>query len=63
MAGHLRNDTADSIFIHWCTHLELETGLLGMQNFPFIFKILYPNVGKRGLIYAGAKEMGRLGED
>lgn len=35
-----------------------KSGLLRMQNFPFIFKILYPNVAGRKLIYSegAAKE-------
>lgn len=35
--------------------LATESGLLQMQNFPFIFKISYPNVVGRELIYAGAQ--------
>lgn len=67
MAGHLRS-VADSIFIHCSsTHLQCwsRNGLLRMQNFPFIFKILYPSVVVGGgLIYSGdGKEPGRrLGE-
>lgn len=39
-----------------------ESGLLQMQNFPFIFKILYPNVAGRELIYSeGAAKESRRG--
>lgn len=67
MAGHLRKDIEYSIFIQCSSpHLHRGTvtgksGLLQMQNIPFIFKILYPNVVGRKLIYSGgsAKETSR----
>lgn len=67
MAGHLRSgDTAR--YSHFYPVLEYasavlqgKSGLLQMQNFPFIFKILYPNVAGRKLIYTegAAKESTR----
>lgn len=74
MAGHLRSDTAripvlSSARVRICS-VRREAGLLQMQNSPFIFKILYPDVAGRELIYSegAAKETSqhlasRLGED
>lgn len=62
MAGHLRNGTGRIPFLS-STQVRIcsvtgKSGLLQMQNFPFIFKILYPDVAGRKLIYSGgaAKE-------
>lgn len=71
MTGHLRSDSALISFlstplVRICS-VTRESGLLRMQNFPFIFKILYPDVVGRELIYSGGAKKrpstSRLGED
>lgn len=63
MAGHLRNEDDTGIPFLSSPRVRIcsvtgKSGLLQMQNFPFIFKILYPDVAGRELIYSGgaAKE-------